>query len=43
MHLLFVDAPNCAVSMDEIFHAGLEPFRAFVCSYPMDGILRASG
>jgi len=33
---------KCAISMDEIFHAGLEPLRAFFCSYPMDGILRAS-
>jgi len=42
---LHVDAPNRAISMDEIFHhyAGLEPLRAFVCWYPMDGILRASG
>jgi len=38
MHLLLADAPNRAISMDEIFHAGLEPSRAFVCSYPMDGI-----
>ena len=43
VHLLLVDAPNCAICMDEIFHAGLEPLRTFVCSYPNDGILRASG
>ena len=43
MHLLLVDAPNPAISMDEIFHAGLEPLRTFACLYPMDGILRASG
>jgi len=24
------------------FYAGLEPLRAFVCSYPMDGIVRVS-
>jgi len=41
MHLLFVDAPNCAISIDRVFHARLEPLRAFVSSYPMDGILRA--
>jgi len=29
--------------MHEIFHTGLEPSCAFVCSYPLDGILRASG
>jgi len=43
MHLLFVDAPNRAIPMDENLHAGLEPLRAFVCSYPLDGILRAFG
>jgi len=43
VHLLLVDAPNHAISMDEFFHAGLEPLRAFVCSYPMDVLLRASG
>jgi len=43
LHLSIVDAPNRAISMDEIFHTGLEPLRAFVCSYPMDGISRASG
>jgi len=42
MHLLLADAPNRAISMDENFRAGLEPLRAFVCLYPMDGILRAS-
>jgi len=41
MHLLLVDAPNRTISIDEIFHAGLEPLRAFVCSYPMDRILQA--
>jgi len=42
---LQVDAPNRAISMDEIFHhdAGLESLRAFVCWYPVDGILRGSG
>jgi len=39
MHLLLVDAPNRAISMDEMFHAGLQPLRAFVWSYPMDDIL----
>ena len=46
MHLsALVDAPNRALSssIDENFDAGLEPSRAFVCSYPIDGILRASG
>ena len=43
MHLLPVDAPNRGFYLDAIFHAGLEPLCAFVCSYPMDGILRASG
>jgi len=43
MHLFLVDAPNRAISMDEISHAGLEPFRTFVCSNPMDGILQAFG
>jgi len=28
MHLLFVDAPNRAIPMDENFLAGLEPLRA---------------
>jgi len=40
---LLVDTPNRAICMDEIFHAELEPLRACVCSYPMDGILRTSG
>ena len=39
MHLLLVDAPNRAIFMDEIFHAGLEPLPAFVCLYPVDEIL----
>jgi len=43
LHLLLVDAPNCAISMDENFHAGLEPLRVFVCSYSIDRILQASG
>ena len=43
IYLLLVDAPNRANSMNEIFHTGLEPLRDFVCSYPLDGILRASG
>ena len=43
LHLLLVDAPNRAISMDENFHAGLEPLRPFVCSYPIDRILQASG
>jgi len=42
MHLLLVDAPNCAVPINGMFHARLEPLRAFVSSYPMDGILRIS-
>jgi len=42
MHLLLVDAPNRAVPINGMFHARLEPLRAFVSSYPMDGILRIS-
>jgi len=42
MHLLLVDAPNRAVHINGMFHARLEPFRAFVCSYTIDGILRIS-
>jgi len=42
MHLLFVDAPNRAVPINGMFHARLEPLRAFVSSYSMDGILRIS-
>jgi len=44
MHLLLVDAPNHAVPINRMFHARLEPLRAFVSSsrYPMDGILRIS-
>jgi len=46
MHLLLVDAPNRAVPINGImmFHARLEPLRAFVSSssYPTDGILRIS-
>jgi len=34
---------KCAISMDEIFQAGLEPIRTFFCSYPMDRILQTSG
>jgi len=41
-HLLLVDAPNRAVPINGMFHARLEPLRAFVSLYPMDGILRAS-
>jgi len=40
MHLLLVDAPNCALPINGMFHARLEPLRAFVSSYPMDRILR---
>jgi len=44
MHLpVLVHAQDRALSVDENFDAGLEPSRAFVCSYPIDGILRASG
>jgi len=42
MYLLLVDAPNHAVPINGMFHARLEPLRAFVSSYPMDGILRNS-
>jgi len=42
MHLLLVDAPNRAVPINGMFHARLEPLRALVSSYPMDGILRIS-
>jgi len=42
MHLLLVDAPNRVVPVNEMFHARLESSRAFVSSYPMDGILRIS-
>jgi len=42
MHLLLVDAPNHAVPINGMFHARLEPLRAFVSSYPIDGILRIS-
>ena len=42
MHLLLVDAPTRAVPINGMFHARLEPLRAFVSSYPMDGILRIS-
>jgi len=42
IHLLLVDAPNCAVPLNWMFHARLEILRAFVSSYPMDGILRIS-
>ena len=42
MHLLLEDAPNCAISRNGMFHARMEPLRAFISSYPMDGILRAS-
>jgi len=42
MHLLLVDAPNRAVPINGMFHTRLEPLRAFVSSYPMDGILRIS-
>jgi len=45
MHLSLADDPNRAISMDQNFHARLEPLRAVVYSYPMDEILqvRASG
>ena len=43
IHLLLVDAPNRAISMDGMFRAGLQPLRAFAWSYPMDEILWASG
>jgi len=42
MNLLLVDAPNRAVPINGMFHARLEPLRAFVSSYPMDGILQIS-
>jgi len=42
MHLLLVDAPNRAVPINRMFHARLESLRAFVSSYPMDGILQIS-
>jgi len=42
MHLLLVDAPNRALPINGMFHAKLEPFRAFISSYPMDGTLRIS-
>jgi len=42
MHLLPVDAPNRAIPINGMFHARMEPLRAFGSSYPMDGILRAS-
>jgi len=42
MHLLLVDAPNCAVPINGMFRVRLEPLRAFVSSYPTDGILRIS-
>ena len=42
MHLLLVDAPNRAVPINGMFYARLEPLRAFVSSYRMDGILRIS-
>jgi len=32
MHLLLVDAPNHAVPINGMFHARLEPLRAFVSS-----------
>ena len=43
MRLLLVDAPNRAIPINGMFHAKLEPLRAFVSesSYPIDGILRA--
>jgi len=41
LHLLFVDAQNRAIPVNGMFHARLEPLRAFISSYPMDGILRA--
>jgi len=42
VHLLLVDGPNRAVSINRMFHARLEPLRAFVSSYPTDGILQNS-
>jgi len=42
MHLLLADARNRAIPINGMFHARLEPLRAFVSSYPMDGILRAA-
>jgi len=42
MHIVLIGAPNRAIPIKGIFHARLEPLRAFVSSYPMDGILRAS-
>jgi len=42
MHLLLLDAPNRAVPINGMFLARLEPLRAFVSSYTMDGILRNS-
>ena len=42
MHLLLVDAPNRALPVNGMFHARLEPLRAFASSYPMHGILRLS-
>ena len=41
-YLLLVDAPNRAVPINGMFHARLEPLRAFVSSYPIGGILRTS-
>jgi len=41
MHFLLVDASNRAISINGMFHTKLEPLRAVVSSYPMDGILRA--
>ena len=46
MYLLLVDAPNRAVPINGMFHgmyhARLESLRAFVSSYPMNGILQIS-
>jgi len=42
IHLLLVDAPNRAVPTHGMFHVRLEPLRAFVSSYPTDGILQVS-
>ena len=42
MHLLLVDDPNRTDPINGMFHERLEPLRAFVSSYPMDGILRIS-
>jgi len=39
MHLLLVDAPNRGILVNGMFR--VEPLRAFVSSYPKDGILRA--